>query len=442
MTQRPNIVFIVADDLGFADLGCYGGREAEFGPVSPVLDGLAAAGLKFTQGYANSPVCSPTRFALMTGRYQYRLRGAAEEPINSKSRGSATLGLPPEHPTLPSLLRDAGYRTALIGKWHLGYPPHFSPLKSGYQRFFGPMSGGVDYFSHCDSRGTHDLWQGEQEHREDGYLTDMITDRAVQWLGEVADPAGGGQPFFLSLHYTAPHWPWETRDDAALAEEVKDNLFHLHGGNIHRYRKMIHQMDEGIGRVMAALRQAGVDRDTLVVFTSDNGGERFSDNWPLVGGKMDLTEGGIRVPWIAHWPAAIAPGGVSDQQCLTMDWSATMLAAAGVAADADHPLDGVSLLPVLHDPAATFERAMAWRMNHRGQRALRLGDWKYLQVDGHEYLFKLPDDERERANHAKREPERLAAMRQAWEDWAATMPPIAADATVSLGYGVADMPQR
>ena len=442
MTQRPNIVFIVADDLGFADLGCYGGREAEFGPVSPVLDGLAAAGLKFTQGYANSPVCSPTRFALMTGRYQYRLRGAAEEPINSKSRGSATLGLPPEHPTLPSLLRDAGYRTALIGKWHLGYPPHFSPLKSGYQRFFGPMSGGVDYFSHCDSRGTHDLWQGEQEHREDGYLTDMITDRAVQWLGEVAGPAAGGQPFFLSLHYTAPHWPWETRDDAALAEEVKDNLFHLHGGNIHRYRKMIHQMDEGIGRVMAALRQAGVDRDTLVVFTSDNGGERFSDNWPLVGGKMDLTEGGIRVPWIAHWPAAIAPGGVSDQQCLTMDWSATMLAAAGVAADADHPLDGVSLLPVLHDPAATFERAMAWRMNHRGQRALRLGDWKYLQVDGHEYLFKLPDDERERANHAKREPERLAAMRQAWEDWAATMPPIAADATVSLGYGVADMPQR
>ncbi len=442
MAQRPNIVFIVADDLGFADLGCYGGREAEFGPVSPVLDGLAAAGLKFTQGYANSPVCSPTRFALMTGRYQYRLRGAAEEPINSKSRGSATLGLPPEHPTLPSLLRDAGYRTALIGKWHLGYPPHFSPLKSGYQRFFGPMSGGVDYFSHCDSRGTHDLWQGEQEHREDGYLTDMITDRAVQWLGEVAGPAGGDQPFFLSLHYTAPHWPWETRDDAALAEEVKDNLFHLHGGNIHRYRKMIHQMDEGIGRVMAALRQAGVDRDTLVVFTSDNGGERFSDNWPLVGGKMDLTEGGIRVPWIAHWPAAIAPGGVSDQQCLTMDWSATMLAAAGVAADADHPLDGVSLLPVLHDPAATFERMMAWRMNHRGQRALRLGDWKYLQVDGHEYLFKLPDDERERANHAKREPERLAAMRQAWEDWAATMPPIAADATVSLGYGVADMPQR
>ena len=439
MAQRPNIIFIVADDLGYADLGCYGGRDAEFGPVSPVLDGLAAQGLKFTQGYSNSPVCSPTRFALMTARWQYRLRGAADEPINSKSRGSAVLGLPPEHPTLPSLLKASGYRTALIGKWHLGYPPHFSPLKSGYESFFGPMSGGVDYFTHCDSRGTHDLWLGEAEHPQPGYLTDLITERAVGWLGEVAQ---GGAPFFLSLHYTAPHWPWETRDDEALAQEVKDNLFHLHGGNIHRYRRMIHHMDEGIGRVMAALRHAGVERDTLVVFTSDNGGERFSDNWPLVGGKMDLTEGGIRVPWIAHWPAAIAPGGISAQHCLTMDWSATMLAAAGVAGDAAYPLDGVSLLPLLHDPAASFERPMAWRMLHRGQRAYRHGDWKYLQVDGHEYLFNIPADERERANHAKREPERLAALRQGWLDWNAMMPPIPDDATVSLGYGVADMPQR
>jgi arylsulfatase A-like enzyme len=205
---------------------------------------------------------------------------------------------------------------------------------------------------------------------------------------------------------------------------------------------MIHHMDEGIGRVMQALRQAGVARDTLVVFTSDNGGERYSDNWPLVGGKMDLTEGGIRVPWIAHWPALIAPGGSSEQHCLSMDWSATMLAAAGVAADAAHPLDGLSLLPVLRDASHRFERPMAWRMKHRGQRAYRLGDWKYLQVDGHEYLFNLADDERERANRARHEPERLAALRQAWCDWEATMPALPADATVSLGYSVADMPQR
>ena len=442
MATRPNIVFIVADDLGFADLGCYGGRDAEFGPVSPVLDGLASKGLRFTQGYANSPVCSPTRFALMTGRYQYRLRGAAEEPINSKSRGSTTLGLPPEHPTLPSLLRASGYRTALIGKWHLGYPPSFGPLRSGYEEFFGPMAGGVDYFTHCDSRGQHDLWFGEEERADEGYLTDLITARSEDYIDRMADGAKAGTPFFLSLHYTAPHWPWETRDDEALAQEVKNNLFHLHGGNIHTYRRMIHHMDEGIGQVMTALRRHGLADNTLVVFTSDNGGERFSDNWPLVGGKMDLTEGGIRVPWIAHWPAAIAPGGVSAQQCLTMDWSATLLDAAGAPAETAYPLDGVSLLPVLQDAGHSFRRPLHWRMNHRGQRALRDGDWKYLRVDGHDYLFNIPADERERANHAGREPARLAAMRAAWETWNASMPPIPDDATISLGYSAQDMPQR
>ena len=439
---RPNIIFIVADDLGYADLGCYGGRDASFGPVSPVLDGLAARGLKLTQGYSNSPVCSPTRFALMTGRYQYRLRGAAEEPINSKSRGSTTLGLPPEHPTLPSLLRDAGYRTALMGKWHLGYPPAFGPLRSGYDEFFGPMSGGVDYFTHCSSTGQHDLYLNDAEQQEDGYLTDLITDHGLDFVRRMAGGARSGTPFFLSLHYTAPHWPWETRDDEALAQEVKGNLFHLHGGNIDTYRRMIHHMDEGIGRLMDLLRAEGLERDTLVVFTSDNGGERFSDNWPLVGGKMDLTEGGIRVPWIAHWPAVIAPGSTSTQTCMTMDWSATMLDAAGATAAASHPLDGRSLMPLLRDATWRNDQPLFWRMNHRGQRAMRHGPWKYLRVDGHDYLFNLEGDERERANLAPIAPERLAAMVQAWEAWEATMPPIPADATVSLGYGVKDMPQR
>jgi len=436
---RPNIIFIVADDLGYADLGCYGGRPAAFGTVSPVLDRLAARGIRFTQGYANSPVCSPTRFALITGRYQYRLRGAAEEPINSKSRGSSTLGLPPEHPTVPSLLRAAGWRTALVGKWHLGYPPAFGPLRSGYEEFFGPLSGGVDYFTHCDSSGRHDLWFGEEERHDEGYLTDVLSQRAVDYVQRMA---AQDAPFFLSLHYTAPHWPWETRDDAGKAPLVKNNLFDLSGGSIHTYRRMIHHMDEGIGRLVAALEKNGQLDDTLIVFTSDNGGERFSDNWPLVGGKMDLTEGGIRVPWIAHWPAVIAPGGESAQHCLTMDWSATVLDAAGVAADAQYPLDGASLLPVLRDAGHRFARPMHWRMNHRGQRALRDGDWKYLRVDGHDYLFDIPADERERANHAARQPERLAAMRADWEAWNASMPPIPEDATVSLGYSAKDMPQR
>jgi len=440
--NRPNIIFIVADDLGFADLGCYGGRAATFGAVSPVLDALASGGIKFTQGYSNSPVCSPTRFALMTARYQYRLRGAAEEPINSKSRGSTTLGLPPDVPTLPSMLKAQGYRTALIGKWHLGYPPSFGPLRSGYEEFFGPMAGGVDYFTHCNTTGSHDLWEDGQEHHAQGYLTDLISQRSVDYVARMAQGARGGTPFFLSMHFTAPHWPWETRDDHALARDIRGNIMHLDGGNIHTYQRMVHHMDEGIGAVVEQLRREGLLDNTLLVFTSDNGGERFSDNWPLVGGKMDLTEGGIRVPWIAHWPALIAPGTVSRQLCMTMDWSATMLELAGVKANEAWPLDGVSLLPVLRDAAWTFGRALYWRMKHRGQRALRDGDWKYLRVDGQDYLFNLPADERERANLAGRQPERLASLRAAWEAWDSSMPPIPADATVSLGYTDKDMPQR
>ena len=440
--QRPNLIYIVCDDLGYADLGCYGGREADFGAVSPNIDRLAAGGMRFTQGYSNSPVCSPTRFAIMTMRYQYRLRGAMEEPINSRSKGSTTLGLPPEVPTLPSLLKKAGYHTALIGKWHLGYPPAFGPRRSGYDEFFGIMAGGVDYFTHCSSSGEHDLYIDEQEHHEVGYLTDVLSQRAVDHVHQRAADAKAGQPFMLSLHYTAPHWPWETRDDAHVASDVAKNLFHLHGGDVQTYRRMIHHMDEGIGKLMAALREHGLEENTLVVFTSDNGGERFSDNWPLVGGKMDLTEGGIRVPWIAHWPAAIPAGSVSTQHCMSMDWSATVLEAGGGQADPDWPLDGVSLLRVLRDPAQRFERPLYWRMNHRGQRALRDGDWKYLRVDGNEYLFNISMDERERANLMAREPERLVRMREQWLAWDASVPPIPADATVSLGYSVRDMPQR
>ena len=209
--MKPNIIYIVSDDLGFADLGCYGGRQANFGPVSPNIDALAANGLRLTEGYANSPVCSPTRFALMTMRYQYRVRGGMEEPINSRSKGSTTLGLPPEIPTLPSLLREAGYATALVGKWHLGYPPSFGPLRSGYDEFYGIMAGGVDYFSHCSSAGHHDMYVGEAEHHEVGYLTDLLSERAVEYVRGRAVAVRARTPVFLSLHYTAPHWPWETR---------------------------------------------------------------------------------------------------------------------------------------------------------------------------------------------------------------------------------------
>jgi arylsulfatase A-like enzyme len=335
-TDRPNIIFIVADDLGSADLGCYGGSS-----VSPNLDRLASEGLRFTRGYSNSPVCSPARFAMITGRWQYRLRGAAEEPLGG--RRSTTLGLPPEHPTLPSLLRKGGYSTALVGKWHLGSAPAFGPLLSGYEEFFGPMGGGVDYFSHVGLSGVRDLWEGDRESAEQGYLTDLITRRAVEYVQRKRD-----RPFFLSVHYTAPHWPWETRDDAEESQRIGANIAHLDGGSVETYLRMISHMDEGIGKIVAAIPEAQYD-NTLVVFVSDNGGERFSNNWPFIGGKMDALEGGIRIPQIAWWPRGIAAGSNSALPTLTMDWMPTMLEIAGVQPDPDYPPDGMSLLPLFAD---------------------------------------------------------------------------------------------
>jgi arylsulfatase A-like enzyme len=421
---RPSFVFILADDLGYADLGCYGGRSQ----CSPNLDRMALEGLRFTDGYSNSPVCSPTRFALATGRWQYRLRGAADEPIASRiGRGRPDLGLPASHPTLASLLRDAGYATALVGKWHLGFAPHFGPLKSGYQEFFGPMSGGVDYFTHRDSAGKHDLYEGEEEVQREGYMTDLLSERAVQFVRRQK-----GKPFLLSLHYTAPHWPWETRDDAEESKRIS-SLPHLDGGSVQTYLTMIRQMDEGIGRVLAALEETGAAENTLVVFTSDNGGERFSDNWPLVGGKMDLLEGGIRVPYIARWPARLAKGRINRRLAITMDWTATLLAAAGVAPHPDYPLDGVDLL------AEEKPRTLYWRMKFRDQKAVRSGPWKYLSIEGNEFLFDLSKDPRERANMRYREPAHLENLKVEYEKWEATMPPIPDDAKVSLVYGPAEM---
>ena len=393
---------------------------------------MAREGLRFTQGYANSSVCSPTRFALMTGRWQHRLRGGADEPIRSNSRGDATLGLPPAHPTLPSLLRDAGYATGLVGKWHLGYPPHFGPLKSGYQEFFGALSGGMDYFSHCDTAGNHDLWEGEKEVFRKGYLTDLITEKAVSFVKRKKD-----EPFFLSVHYNAPHWPWLTRQDAAESKRI-EKIFHFDGGSVATYQTMVRHMDEGIGRILSCLKKYKLDRNTIVVFTSDNGGERYSDTWPLVGKKMDLLEGGIRVPYIVRWPAKVKAGGVTAQQAITMDWVATFLDAAGVKPDRNFPLDGKSLLKTIQKPGKTLARELYWKMLYRNQKALRAGDWKYLSVEGDEFLFDLSKDQRERANSGKRDPKRLEAMRAKFQAWEAALP-THPDASYSVVATRADM---
>ncbi|HWA37758.1 MAG TPA: sulfatase-like hydrolase/transferase, partial [Burkholderiales bacterium] len=324
----------------------------------------------------------------------------------------------------------AGYATALIGKWHLGFAPQFHPLKSGYQEFFGPLSGAVDYFTHCGTDGAHDLFDGTEEVYRKGYLTDVISERAAAWVGKQKGP------FFLSLHYTAPHWPWETRDDEAESKRIA-KIVHTDGGSVATYLRMIHHMDEGIGRVLRALQETGADRDTIVVFTSDNGGERFSDTWPLVGKKMDLLEGGIRVPYIVRWPARVKPGGVTAQHAITMDWVPTFLEAAGVSPASGYPLDGLSLLPALE--GRIVERDLFWRMSFRQQRAVRSGRWKYLSVEGDEFLFDLETDARERANYRRREEKVFETLKKKYETWHALVPPIPADASVSVPYGKADL---
>ncbi len=418
--RRPNFIFILADDLGYADLHCYGGRA----PCSPNLDRLAEQGLRFTNGYANSSVCSPSRFAIATGRYQHRLRGGFDEPIASVK---PELGLPPEHPTMASLLRDAGYATALFGKWHLGSLPWFGPLKSGYQEFFGHRSGAVDFHSHT-SFGGHDLWDGDEEVFEEGYLTDLLSDRAVDFVQRKAK-----EPFLLSLHYNAPHWPWETREDAAESKRLGRKIEHLDGGSVKTYLEMIRVMDEGIGRVVAAVDEAGLTDDTLIVFTSDNGGERFSDGYPLMGKKMDLLEGGIRVPYIVRWPSRLPAGETSDRLVMGMDWVPTFLAAAGASADPDYPLDGVDVF------GPEVERNLYWRMVFRNQKAVRSGNWKYLSIDGAEFLYDLTRDERERANMRYREPAKFAELRRAFFEWDESMPPRPEDAAIALEYTPATM---
>lgn len=423
VAEKPNILFIMADDLGWADLSVYG--QTEF--VTPHLDKLAQQGVRFTQAYSNSAVCSATRFALMTGRYQYRLPGGLEEPLTRNVQG---LGLPSEHPTLPSLLRDAGYSTALIGKWHLGAPPHYSPLKSGYDRFFGNIGGVIDYFTHKPGVGDsveRDLFEGEVPVERVGYYTQILADEASEHIRQQVRQE---KPFFVSLHFTAPHWPWEGPEDEAVSANLTD-LFHYDGGNLKTYGKMVQALDAAVGQVLFALDNAGVADNTIVIFTSDNGGERFSQTWPFVGQKTELLEGGLRVPTLLRWPARIAPH-VSEQVTITMDWLPTLLSAAGVVPNLEYSLDGDDILPVLEGRKPVYSRALFWRYKANTQRAVREGKWKYLRISGNEFLFDLEYDARERANLRYRHPELFERLKLAWDEWNSSVLPIT-DAVSSHG---------
>ena len=228
---------------------------------------------------------------------------------------------------MPSLLRQAGYGTALIGKWHLGVPPNFGPLKSGYDQFWGIRSGAVDYYTHQTTRQRHDLWDDDTPVHDDGYLTDLLGDRAVATIDSYAEQQ---KPFLLSLHFNAPHWPWEAPGDRAESDRLRGtNLRHFDGGTQQTYFRMIEAMDAQIGRVWQALDAHGLADNTIVIFTSDNGGERFSDTWPFTGIKTELLEGGLRVPTLICWPARIPGGRVSEQVAITMDWFPTLAGGRG-----------------------------------------------------------------------------------------------------------------
>jgi arylsulfatase A-like enzyme len=410
--RPPNMVFILADDLGYGDVGCYGARDYP----TPHTDALAAAGVRLTQGYASSCVCSPTRVALITGRYQQRLAVGLEEPINQPTQD---FRLPPGHPTLPSLLKLAGYRTALIGKWHMGFNANAGPLDYGYDHFFGYPGGGTNYYQQPGG-GTPQtpdtLFLDRDPVRRPGYLTDLLGDEAVSWI------RSGTDPFFLSLHFSAPHAPWVAPGDEAAAAGWTDT-FDRNRGSLAVFAQMVMAMDQNIGKVLAAIDQRGLADETIVVFTSDNGGERFSDMWPLTGVKGELLEGGIRVPLILRWRGRIAPGAVSPQVMASMDFLPTLLAAAGASADPGFPADGENLLPVLLGQAPPRLRRLFWRHKLSDQAAVRDANWKYLRLGGKEHLFDLSRDERERADRKMEEPQRLSALRDAYNVWNATMLP-------------------
>ena len=423
LQRPPNVVYIMADDLGYADLSCYGRMDYK----TPNIDRLALSGTRFLQAYANSSVCTATRVALATGRYQYRVPVGNEEPLTGARQG---VGLAPEHPTLASLLRNTGYQTALVGKWHMGELPNFSPLKSGYDHFWGIRSGGVDYFTHKNSAGKNDLWDGNTNIERTGYVTDLLGDQAVDTIKRFT---AARRPYFLSLHFTAPHWPWEGPADEAESQRIR-SLFHYDGGSMKTYASMVTRLDDQVGRVLAAIESTGQARNTIVIFTSDNGGERFGNTWPFTGRKEELLEGGLRIPAIVRWPGHVRPGSTTNQVAVSMDWLPTLVAAAGGSPDPAYPSDGTDLGPALAGKLQA--RKLYWRFKFNHQKAMRDGDMKFLEIAGNQFLFNVVEDPMERANLKARQPDvfqRMVADHTTWN--AAMLPEDPASISGPFAYG-------
>lgn len=408
LPSRPNIIWILADDLGYGDLSCYGRPDYK----TPVIDSLADEGIRFTDNYANADVCTPTRVAYHTGRYQQRLQIGLQQPLGD---GNTQIGLSPEHPTLPSLLKTNGYETCLVGKWHCGNAPQYHPLKHGYEEFFGIVGSSGDYFTHRNTAGSKDLFEGEKAVESDAYLTDLFTDRGIRFLRKART-----RPFYLGMQYNAPHWPWQRPEDkeAALKADGRANAV---GGTDEIFAAMMKSMDAGIGRLLQALRDTGQERSTLIIFTSDNGGERYSRNWPFSFRKGSCWEGGIRVPALARWSGVIPARKTTDQAAITIDWTATILATTGAKADPKFPLEGADLMGVCTAQRPVFERTLFWRNNQHD--ASRVGNWKYLHESNTEHLFNLATDPGEKTDLREKEPAVFARIKAGYEAWNAQMLP-------------------
>jgi len=425
-STKPNIVFVLVDDMGYADLGCYGAKDIR----TPNIDRLAKEGVKLTDFYANAPVCTPTRCGFMTGRWQQRYgmewaMGFSAEQFR-KVEGQwvpepdmHSLGLPTAVPTIAQMIKEAGYATGAFGKWHLGYKDEYNPVNRGFDEYFGTLLGHSDYYRYKYYDGTYELRDGLKPVQAKGYLTDLLNQHAVEFVRKHAN-----EPFFLYLPHQAVHAPFQPpgRPDPAVTKE------NMYDGTRRNYAAMLEKIDEGVGMLRAELERQGILENTLFVVSSDNGGERLSDNTPLFNHKTTLWEGGIRVDCVMRWPARLPQGKVIHQPAITMDLSATFVALAGAKPPPGHALDGINLIPVLSGEQPEKERTFFWRVDRstRKQKAVRHGKWKYVQ-DGVvvDMLFDLENDIGERHDLAYQHPEIVADLKarlKAWEDEMAKEP--------------------
>lgn len=401
---KPNIVVILMDDLGYGDIGSYGVRDAK----TPSIDRIAREGVKLTDFYSNGPNCSPTRAGFITGRYQQR--SDIEWPLGTLPTDSVR-GVLPSETSLPRLLKNAGYVTALIGKWHLGWEPQFSPNRHGFDEFWGFLGGYDDYYSHIGEFERHDLYHNETAINDTTYLTDFLTAHAKSFV-----ESNRAHPFFLELSYNAPHWPFQ---GPGLPPDKRARPDRLRNGTRAEYVAILERADKGIGEILATLDGLNLSRNTIVVFTSDNGGEWLSRNAPLFHRKSTLWEGGIRVPFLIRWPGHLPKATVSKQVGIMMDLSASFVAIAGGTVPSSYKPEGINLISLLVN-GRTQERTLFWRIPSpaRQQRAVRRGQWKYLRDGAHEFIYDLSTDIGERNDLAMSKTEMLPGFRKlvaAWE---------------------------